>query len=393
VFKKIFLGLILLLSLISVIESSSGDGLPDLIVNDITWIPEDPGVGEDFKIQVRIENIGDVAVQKSFRAKLQFDRNDRFIFWEFEDIDPIPPGESVAGTAIIDREYRQYGWSLSEGDHELHAEVDYTRRVKESNEKNNELTKTIHIGPKATTYLSLTSDATTKVKGTTTMAIVKKVEYPRYVEPGEQFEVSVTIDYSSPYEVQVWLYDVELEREMDYIEESFGPYKGSKTYTFQVTAPSDVKIWKIQAGVWYLLPSSIDPSRKFQHSEEDWYHDLQINVGMEETTKTTSPTQSSETTSQSQTGITETSTPQYVSTDDRTILSTSEKSVESEPFSISSYGTFIPIIAIIIIIAITIILWKKRQSSAPATVRYCLNCGYKLSIDDEYCDDCGTKQS
>ncbi len=383
--KRILLGFILILSLITIVDSGLADDLPDLIVEDIIWLPKDPGVGEDIKIQVHIRNVGDAPVSKSFRFKIEL-KNAQDIYWEFDEKEPLNPGEGYIGFVTIT-------WRIREGDYEINAEVDYTRQVKESDEKNNKLTVTIPIGPEVTTYASkTTSDTTTKVKGTTTMAIVTDVEYPTHVEPGEQFEISVTIDYSSSYEVQVWLYDVELDRDIDYIEESFGPYAGTKTYTFQVTAPSEVGIWTITAGVWYILPYSMDPSRVYKHSEEDWKYDLKIYVGIEKTTKTTSVTSSYETTSQFKTDTIMTSTPQYTSTEDTITTVTTEKASESKLFSIGQYGTFIPIIVIIIIFAIIAVYWIRRQSSARPTQQKCIKCKSTIPSDAEYCDECGTRQ-
>jgi hypothetical protein len=151
--KRYFLCLLLTLFFPSIVNSISGAPLPDLIVEDITWIPQNPQAGEAIQIQVHIRNIGDAPVTNIVRYKLELDMIAKIknpIYGEFDDI-PFEPGKKWVGNFTLIGGLYQKSFHLSEGDHELQAEVDYMLRVPESNEKNNILTKTIHIGSEVTT--------------------------------------------------------------------------------------------------------------------------------------------------------------------------------------------------------------------------------------------------
>jgi hypothetical protein len=371
--------------------SASPEGLPDLIVEDILWFPKEPHVGEDLSLQVIIRNVGDAPVKKMFRFELYIGRKESPIRWTFDAKEPMLPGDGWMGIFDINKEVRYYGWALSEGDHKLRAIVDSDHDVVESNEDNNELVKTIHIGPKLTTYTKMTTTATTsKVKGTTTMAIVSHVDYPRSVKPGEEFEIKVTIEYSSPYEIRVRLWDLDVNRPIDEVTDKFGPYMGTETYTFKLKASTEPTIWRLSVDVEYLLPYYIDQSRTYKRTEPGWYYNFEIYVGVETTTATisTTPTYSYE----------ETQTQIEASTTAETyVMNASSFATYTSPLTVGwNLPVYTPyilggLVALAVAIAF-LALRAYRPSRIPAGVKHCVNCGVELPLDAEYCHECGAKQ-
>jgi hypothetical protein len=376
--------------------SASAEGLPDLIVEDIIWFPKEPHVAEDLSIQVTIRNVGDAPVKTSFTWKLYIDHREP-VGWTYDAKEPLKPGDGWTGFFDIKEEARKWGWGLSEGEHRLRAVVDKENKVAESNEDNNELIKTIRVEPKLTTRRATMTTTTTRgVRGTTTMAIITNVDHPKTVQPEEKFEVTVTVEYSSPYELRVKLWDDALRRDIDEIVDELGWFAGTKTYTFTLTAPTTIGAWKIIAYVFYLPPYYIEEDRTYKHTEPGWVYEITIYVGKAETITTTSRThEASETTE----AMYETSS-QYSSTSPMAQTTTSLTSFETAvpvqnlmKHDFRKYALYIATGAAVVAAALLTYLAGEIRSKMRESPKHkkCMSCGAELPIDAEYCDECGAK--
>ncbi|MEM2865423.1 MAG: CARDB domain-containing protein [Candidatus Bathyarchaeia archaeon] len=375
----------------------SPEGLPDLIVEDIIWFPKEPHVAEDISLQVMIKNVGDAPIKKAFRLELYVGKKKDPARWTFtfSAEKPLLPSEGWIGIFDIDKVMRsKYGWALSEGDHKLRAVVDPDQQVVESNEENNELVKILHVGPKLTTRATtITSPTTiTKVTGTTTMAVISEVEYPRRVQPGEEFEIKVTIQYSSPYEIRIRIWDHAFDRPIDEMTDKLGPYMGLKTYTFVLKAPTEVTIWELSVDVCYLLPYYIESSRTYKFTEPGYNYDLEIYVGTAETETTTSiySYTRSGTEARSETGLYRTSS---ISTASSSISTTSVIPTVRGKAMFSSYTPYLLGVAIVALSAMFIALKRRRPHISSTGIKHCLNCNAELPLDAEYCHECRARQS
>jgi len=101
---------------------------PDLIIQSITWTPEDPSKGDSITFSVAIKNQG-ISKSQSTRVHLSIDGNSR----GYRDVYSINAGASVT---------RTYTWIAVAGQHPVKATVDEANHVDESNEANNEQTVT-----------------------------------------------------------------------------------------------------------------------------------------------------------------------------------------------------------------------------------------------------------
>ena len=103
--------------------------LPDLLIPDITWSPENPDIGESVTFTVTVANQGG-GKAKIFHVGFYID--DVLL-----DSDPIYTAESSASTN------RTYSWQAQKGIHTFKAMADCNRLISESNEENNERVVTI----------------------------------------------------------------------------------------------------------------------------------------------------------------------------------------------------------------------------------------------------------
>lgn len=101
---------------------------PDLIIQSISWSPENPSKGDNIVFTITIKNQGTSKARAS-DINLYIDGNSR----GYQDISIIDPGSSITST---------YHWVAPTGDHAIKAVVDENNRVNEGNETNNELTST-----------------------------------------------------------------------------------------------------------------------------------------------------------------------------------------------------------------------------------------------------------
>ncbi len=113
---------------------------PDLTVEGIGLYPEKPSVGEQVEISALIKNIGQatakLVVDPTANPKITFEIDDKRIGWT--DIKSLGVGSSQ-------RVKMPQSWKAVQGEHEIKVTVDPDDSVKESNEENNTLRKTINI--------------------------------------------------------------------------------------------------------------------------------------------------------------------------------------------------------------------------------------------------------
>lgn len=130
--------------------------LPDLTVTDITWSPENPKVGEGFKVAPVFKNIGNETISTNFVYATLIDgklRSEGVVYQvPYGYQITLAPGETVAPTP-------QTEYIFSAGAHEISIEVDshytgFEYDIYESNEDNNKLTKTIYVVPTPTPTVS-----------------------------------------------------------------------------------------------------------------------------------------------------------------------------------------------------------------------------------------------
>jgi subtilase family serine protease len=106
---------------------------PDLLVNDITWLPSVAGVGDNVTFTITIKNQGSGRAAAS-RAVCYIDGQ----AVGYPDILEIA-SEAQATATIL--------WVAEGGSHAVSVQADYDNRLIESNKDNNKLTRTISIIP------------------------------------------------------------------------------------------------------------------------------------------------------------------------------------------------------------------------------------------------------
>ena len=98
--------------------------LPDLIIESITWLPEEPSIGDEITFSVKIKNQGDGRAGVS-RVYFYIDDSSR----GYQNIPELDVGE---------RETKTFTWKAQEGPHTIKAIIDEENQILESNEGNNE---------------------------------------------------------------------------------------------------------------------------------------------------------------------------------------------------------------------------------------------------------------
>ncbi|MCK4274065.1 MAG: hypothetical protein KAW90_04175 [Dehalococcoidales bacterium] len=106
---------------------------PDLIVQSITWSPDEPSRGDSIVFTITIRNQGNSRARPS-TVHLYIDGNSR----GYQDIAGVDPGGTVT---------RTHNWIAASGQHAIKAVVDETNSVNEGDETNNELTSTFSTLP------------------------------------------------------------------------------------------------------------------------------------------------------------------------------------------------------------------------------------------------------
>ncbi|MBN1161218.1 MAG: hypothetical protein JXA17_04665 [Dehalococcoidales bacterium] len=107
--------------------------LPDLVVSDISWEPENPGVGDEVTFTVTIKNQGSGSAAAS-RAASYIDN--RFISYL-----TVPALDADAETTAT------FSWSATSGTHSVRMFVDFDRVLNESNSDNNDTKVSVTVAP------------------------------------------------------------------------------------------------------------------------------------------------------------------------------------------------------------------------------------------------------
>lgn len=106
---------------------------PDLIVQSISWSPDNPSRGDSIVFSITIKNQGS-SRSRFCNVNLYIDGNSR----GYQDVAAIDPGGTVTKT---------HNWTALSGQHTIKAFVDDNNQVYEGNETNNELTSTFTTLP------------------------------------------------------------------------------------------------------------------------------------------------------------------------------------------------------------------------------------------------------
>jgi len=101
---------------------------PDLIIQDITWSPEDPSKGDSIAFSVTIKNQGSARAGSS-RVTFYIDGSSR----GYQEVQRIDAGATATNT---------FTWTAQAGSHAIKAVTDLNDTVPESDEDNNEKTVT-----------------------------------------------------------------------------------------------------------------------------------------------------------------------------------------------------------------------------------------------------------
>ena len=107
--------------------------LPDLIVEDITWLPLDAGVGDSVSFNATIKNLGTGRAGPSHLAC--------YISGSYSNYLDIPELEADSETTV------EFQWTAPDGTYIVKIVADGDKMLTESNEDNNTTTRTISIIP------------------------------------------------------------------------------------------------------------------------------------------------------------------------------------------------------------------------------------------------------
>jgi hypothetical protein len=145
---------------------------PDLIISDISMSPSSPKQGDDVKFTVTVKNIGKGAAKKS-TSLIYLINGDKqtLLFLYFPSCPPLGPG--------VTHTYTKNAKIEDCGKYSFKAFVDVSKEVDESNEENNRRVTSFTVPcPKEEETLvvnvySIDGKPATKVKGTTTIELIK----------------------------------------------------------------------------------------------------------------------------------------------------------------------------------------------------------------------------
>ena len=117
---------------------------PDLIVTDISYLPEVPKIGDKVVFKATIKNIGEGAspADRIHRVGFKVD-NSETLFWSDRFRWAIQPGESVVVEASWGISRKE--WLAVEGKHTITAEVNDTRLMEEIDYTNNSYNEVLDI--------------------------------------------------------------------------------------------------------------------------------------------------------------------------------------------------------------------------------------------------------
>jgi subtilase family serine protease len=120
-------------------------GQPDLIVTDITWSPANPAAGNAVTFNATIKNQGTGSTPAGVINGVAFQIDGSgTILWSDNNATSIPAGSSI--TVTVNGGTAGSTWTATAGTHSILAWVDDVNRITESNEGNNQYTKSITVG-------------------------------------------------------------------------------------------------------------------------------------------------------------------------------------------------------------------------------------------------------
>ncbi|MFC2021564.1 CARDB domain-containing protein, partial [Chloroflexota bacterium] len=102
---------------------------PDLVVESLTWSPENPSKSDTVTISATVKNQGD---GKAIISKLYFYVEGSFK--EFQYVQSLEAGESIT---------KDFTWVAQQGSHLIKLVIDEENEISESDENNNEKSATI----------------------------------------------------------------------------------------------------------------------------------------------------------------------------------------------------------------------------------------------------------
>ncbi len=119
-------------------------GTPDYVVTDISWSPANPNVGSAVTFSATIKNQGTGATPAGVINGVSFMVDGTQVCWSDNNTSSIAAGDSITVTA--NGGPSGAAWTATSGTHTITAWVDDVNRVAESNESNNQYSKTLTPG-------------------------------------------------------------------------------------------------------------------------------------------------------------------------------------------------------------------------------------------------------
>lgn len=125
--------------------TTSGTGLPDLIVTAVSWSPANPSAGQAVTFSATIKNQGTAATPSGVIHGVLFSVDGTPMNWSDNSTASLAPGDSRTVTANGGPSGSST-WTATSGPHSILANVDDINRIAESNEGNNTLSAPMTVG-------------------------------------------------------------------------------------------------------------------------------------------------------------------------------------------------------------------------------------------------------
>ncbi len=120
-------------------------GTPDLVVTDISWSPSNPAVGNAVTFSATVKNQGNDATPAGTVIGVSFIVDGTQVSWSDTTTSSLAAGASLTVTSNSGPSGLKT-WNATSGSHNVTAWVDDVNRIAESNENNNQFSKTIIPG-------------------------------------------------------------------------------------------------------------------------------------------------------------------------------------------------------------------------------------------------------
>jgi subtilase family serine protease len=126
------------------VYGTASSGTPDLVVTDISWNPASPATGNAVTFSATIKNQGTGATPAGVINGVSFSVDGTQVSWSDNNTSSIAAGASITVTANGGSSGST--WAATSGSHTIMAWVDDVNRIAESNENNNQYSKTLTTG-------------------------------------------------------------------------------------------------------------------------------------------------------------------------------------------------------------------------------------------------------